>query len=140
MSVCGALTDRRDTALLLDSPITETLIAADADAPAEPAAAAVAVSPQTGSTTAKSPGGSPAAAQTRAMELSPPTSPPSSPPSATGRQEAELLREASDALAARSAQRREGDDALLWPLPRDSYAMADPGKGGGRGARRDDRH
>ena len=49
-------------------------------------------------TTAENPGGSTAAAQTRAMELSPPTSPPSSPPSATGRQEAELLREASDVL------------------------------------------
>jgi hypothetical protein len=123
---------------LLDAPMAETGTAADAGAPAEPAAAAVAESLQTRATTAEDPGGSPAAAQTRAMELSPPNSPPSSPPSATGRQEAELLREASDTLAARSAQRRNGDAESLCPLPRATHAraLAARGKGGGRGAGR----
>ena len=126
---------------LLDALTTGTEAAAVAGASAESAAAALEVSPQVSATTAANPGDSPAAAQTRAMELTPPNSPPSSPPSATGRQEAELLREASDTLAARSAQRRNGDAESLCPLPRATYAraLAARGKGGGQGARRSGR-
>lgn len=134
-----AVPDESSGNALLDTSMMEAETAADAGTSAEPAAATVAKSPSTELSAANNTGGSPAPAQTQAMVLSPPNSPPSSPLCATGRQEAALLREASDTLAARSAQRRDGDDTSLWPLPRDSRAMAARGKGGGQRTSRDDR-
>ena len=81
---------------------------ADSGTHAETAADAVAVSLQM-APEANSPGGSSAPANTQAMDVSPPASPPSSPLCAAGRREEVLLREASDALASRSAQRLNGD-------------------------------
>ena len=84
--------------------------------------------------TAECPGESSVPAQAQVIEQSPPQSPLSGRPCVTGQQEAALLREASEALALRSAQRRDGDDVSLraHALLQTSYAAAARGKGGGR--------
>ena len=81
--------------------------------------------------TAGSPGERSAPAQAQVMAQSPPQSPISSRPCATGQQEAALLREASEALALRSAQRRDGDTEPLrdHALLQTSYACGCKGHG-----------
>ena len=129
----GAVPGESPALALLDVSMVEAEAAASTCGPAESAVVAAVVSPQVGMLTASRPGDAPAAAQTQSVDLSPPTSPPSSPPRITGKLEAALLQEASDALASRSTQRRRGSAEALRPLPLISYSAAAQGRGGGHG-------
>ena len=128
---CRVVPGESLAAALLDASMMETDATTCAGVPAESRQQQLPRwdSPQVRCSMAGSPGDdTPVAAQTQMMGASPPTSPASSPSRITVRQEEALLQEASETLAARSAQRRDGDAVSLR-----AHALLQTSLGGGRG-------